>query len=77
MRRFLQFFRAGVTPSALEFIERDAIDWTLKHTDISMNIEDGVEAHLLIEVDGDNFDVLYSDCEKIAKVLEEFESGEY
>ena len=69
-------FRAGITPSALEFIERDAIDWTLKHTDISMNIEDGVEAHLLIEVDGDNFDVLYSDCEKIAKVLEEFESGE-
>ena len=41
-----------------------------------MNIEDGVEAHLLIEVDGDNFDVLYSDCEKIVKVLEEFESGE-
>jgi glycolate oxidase len=69
-------FRAGITPSALEFIERDAIDWTLKHTDISMNIEDGVEAHLLIEVDGDNFDVLYSDCEKIVKVLEEFESGE-
>ena len=69
-------FRAGITPSALEFIERDAIDWTLKHTDISMNIEDGVEAHLLIEVDGDNLDVLYSDCEKIAKVLEEFESGE-
>ncbi len=69
-------FRAGITPSALEFIERDAIDWTLKHTDISMNIEDGVEAHLLIEVDGDNFDVLYSDCEKIAKVLKEFESGE-
>ena len=28
-------FRAGITPSALEFIERDAIDWTLKHTDIS------------------------------------------
>jgi glycolate oxidase len=23
-------FRAGITPSALEFIERDAIDWTLK-----------------------------------------------
>jgi glycolate oxidase len=24
-------FRAGIIPSALEFMERDAIDWTLKY----------------------------------------------
>ena len=69
-------FRAGITPSALEFIERDAIDWTLKYSDLNMEIEDGVEAHLLIEVDANNMDVLYSDCEKIAEVLEEFDCGE-
>ena len=69
-------FRAGITPSALEFIERDAIDWTLKYSDLNMEIEDGVEAHLLMEVDGNNMDVLYSDCEKIAEVLEEFDCGE-
>ena len=69
-------FRAGITPSALEFIERDAIDWTLKYSDLNMGIEDGVEAHLLMEVDGNNMDVLYSDCEKIAEVLEEFDCGE-
>ena len=45
-------FSAGITPSALEFIERDAIDWTLKYTDIKMDIDSKVQAHLLIEVDG-------------------------
>ena len=52
-------FRAGITPSALEFIERDAIDWTLKYTDISMQIADNTKAHLLVEVDGNNMNVLY------------------
>ena len=28
-------FRAGITPSALEFLERDAIDWALKYVDTS------------------------------------------
>ena len=31
-------FRAGITPSALEFIERDAIDWTIKYTDVEIQI---------------------------------------
>jgi len=69
-------FRAGITPSALEFIERDAIDWTLKYSDFTIPLEDNVEAHLLMEVDGNDMDVLYSDCEKIAEVLEEFDCGE-
>ena len=54
-------FQVGITPSALEFIERDAIDWTMKYSDISIDIEDEVAAHLLIEVDGNNMDLLISD----------------
>ena len=69
-------FRAGITPSALEFIERDAIDWTLKYSDFNIEIEDSVEAHLLMEVDGNDLDLLYSDCEKIAEVMEGFDCGE-
>ena len=69
-------FRAGITPSALEFIERDAIDWTLKYSDFNIEIEDSVEAYLLMEVDGNDLDLLYSDCEKIAEVLEDFDCGE-
>ena len=45
-------FRAGIVPSALEFMERDAIDWTLKfNNNISVIVKDEVKAHLLIEVD--------------------------
>ncbi|MEE2700156.1 MAG: FAD-linked oxidase C-terminal domain-containing protein [Bacteroidota bacterium] len=69
-------FRAGITPSALEFIERDAIDWTLKYTDIEMQIADNVQAHLLVEVDGNDMDLLYKDCERIAEVMQQYECGE-
>ena len=46
-----EIFKQRLVPSALEFIERDAIDWTLKYTDIKMNIDEEVQAHLLIEFD--------------------------
>ena len=69
-------FRAGIIPSALEFIERDAIDWTLKYTDVKLQINDDVKAHLLIEVDGNDMDVLYKECERIFEVMQEFECGE-
>jgi glycolate oxidase len=69
-------FRAGITPSALEFIERDAIDWTLKYSDFEIQITDDVKAHLLVEVDGNDMDLLYKECEKIAYVMEQFDCGE-
>ncbi len=69
-------FRAGITPSALEFIERDAINWTLKYTDIEIQIADNVQAHLLVEVDGNDMDLLYKDCEQIAEVMQQYECGE-
>lgn len=70
-------FRAGVTPSALEFMERDAIDWSLRYIgDSVVQVSEDTQAHLLIEVDGNNPDFLYSDVEKISEVLEQFECGE-
>ena len=69
-------FGAGIIPSALEFIERDAIDWTLKYTDVKLQINDDVKAHLLVEVDGNDLDILHKDCERIFEVMEMFECGE-
>jgi glycolate oxidase len=69
-------FMNGITPSALEFIERDAIDWTLKYSDINIDIDEDVQAHLLIEVDGNDLDDLFIDCEKISNVLNDFECGD-
>ena len=69
-------FRAGITPSALEFIERDAIDWAIKFTDVSIEIKNETKAHLLIEVDGESIEELYLDCEKISSVMQEFNCGD-
>jgi glycolate oxidase len=72
-----KIFSAGIVPSALEFMERDAIDWTLYFTEgISVNIKDGIEAHLLIEVDGNYPEVLFSEAEKIMGVVEQFNIDE-
>ena len=66
-------FRAGIVPSALEFMERRGVEWVMEHDDISFDLKDGIEAFLLIEVDGTNQDVIFSDCEKINEVLEQFD----
>ncbi|OQY96099.1 MAG: FAD-binding oxidoreductase [Sphingobacteriales bacterium UTBCD1] len=70
-------FRAGYTPSVLEFMERDALDWVTKFVDNStVKIEEDVQAHLLIEVDGNDMDVLTREMEGIADAVQEFDCGE-
>lgn len=70
-------FRAGITPSALEFMERDAIDWTLKFVDgLNVKVNDNIQAHLLIEVDGNYPEILMQEAEQILKVVEQFEIDE-
>jgi glycolate oxidase len=77
-------FRAGITPSAMEFMERDAIDWALKYVDTSaisqqlmaISQNQKIQAHLLIEVDGNDMDVLMRDCEKISEVLGNYKTDE-
>lgn len=70
-------FRAGVTPSAMEFIERDAIAWTLRFTEeLPSQVTAEPGAYLLIEVDGDHADAIMRDCETILEVMEAHEAGE-
>ena len=70
-------FRAGIIPSALEFMERDAIDWVLRFVDdVYVPVEPSIQAHLLIEVDGNHVDALMADCEVISNVVQEYGCGE-
>lgn len=70
-------FQAGITPSGLEFMERDALLWTQDFTkDYSIKVAANHQAHLLIEVDGFDAEVLMQECEKILSVLEKFETDE-
>lgn len=70
-------FRAGITPSALELIEINALRIVQKLVNnTSVPIGDDVEAHLLIEVDGNNVDVLMKEMEKVSEVLQDFDCSD-
>lgn len=63
-------FSVGLTPSAVEFMERKGVEWVIEHDRISFDLKAEAEAFLLIELDGTNMDVLLSESEKINKILE-------
>jgi glycolate oxidase len=63
-------FRAGLAPSALEFMERKGVEWVIKYDNIQFDLKDGVNAFLLMEFDGSDMDVIFKDCEKANAVLE-------
>jgi glycolate oxidase len=70
-------FRAGFTPSALELVEANALKIVSKFVDSSsIAIGDDVAAHIIIEVDGNDTEVLMKDMEAIAGVLSEYDCGE-
>ena len=72
-----EIFLAGHTPSALEFMERDALEWSMKFTGAtSIPLPDDIQAHLLIEVDGNHPDQLYADMEAIAEIVQRHDVGE-
>jgi glycolate oxidase len=66
-----EVFMAGITPSAMEFMERDAIDWSVKYSGaVNFEIKPEWQALLLVEVDGNNADLLLADCERIGEVMQ-------
>ena len=70
-------FRAGFTPSALELVEIDALRIVSKMVDShAVPVTDDVAAHLIVEVDGNNVDVLMSEMEQVAELCMQFECGE-
>ncbi len=76
-RAVAAIFNAGITPSGMEFMERDALIWTKAFIgDENVPVAENHGAHLLVEVDGFHADILMSDCEKIMTVLEDFETDE-
>jgi glycolate oxidase len=68
--------RSGITPSALEFMERDCIEYVMKFVDVKIPLKETTAAQLLIEVDGNDKDVLFKECEVISEVLTHYEVDE-
>lgn len=70
-------FRAGFVPSAMELMEINALKIVSDFVDSSaVQVTDDIEAHLIIEVDGNNMDVLMSDMEAISELLLQYDVGE-
>lgn len=70
-------FRAGFTPSALELVEIDALKIVSRMVDsTAVPVTDDIAAHLIIEVDGNDMDVLMKDMEAIAELLLQYDCGE-
>lgn len=70
-------FLAGYIPSALEFMERDAIEWTMNYVRQSpIPLPPDIQAHLLIEVDGNDPAQLYAEMEGISEIVQRFDVGE-
>lgn len=75
-------YMAGITPSGMEFMERDAIVLAMKYVDevlskpVSIDLPEHINAHLIIELDGNDDEVLMRDAETIVQVLENYGTGE-
>ncbi|SMB89366.1 FAD linked oxidase domain protein [Hymenobacter roseosalivarius DSM 11622] len=71
-----EIFRAGIVPSGMEFMEREAIEWSAHYLSIPLNLPPDITAHLLIELDGNELEQLYKDAELVYGVLEKYDIGE-
>jgi glycolate oxidase len=72
-----KIFMAGIIPSGLEYMDRDAIVFTLPFVDDAPELlKDDHDAHLLIELDGFNSEVMIQDCERMMELLEQFDIDE-
>lgn len=70
-------FLAGHIPSALEFMERDALEWAMRFTSqTAITLPDDIQAHLLIETDGNDREHLYRETEAISEIVQAYDTGE-
>ena len=70
-------FRAGYNPSAMELVEVDALRIVSKFVEShSIPIGDDTAAHLIIETDGNDPEVLMKEMEAMAALLADFDCGE-
>lgn len=72
-----EIFRAGFVPSGLELMEIDALQIVSKMVDsTAVPVTEDTAAHLIIEVDGNDMDVLMKDMEAIGELLTKYDIGD-
>jgi len=69
-------FRAGFNPSGLELMDIESVKIAATKTQTVLPVTDEIEAHLIIEVDGNNEAVLMQEIEQLSQLLEKFDAKE-
>jgi glycolate oxidase len=69
-------FLKGFLPSACEFIEPDGFKLSAALMNVPFQVHDNAQAYLLIEVDGNDTELMMKECQDIADVLYAHESGD-
>ena len=63
-------FEAGIIPSGMEFMERDALDFAKQYTGEEFPpLQADTQAHLLIELDGNDLDKMMVDAERVGQIM--------
>lgn len=76
-RAVADVFRAGIVPSAMEFMERDAIEWSAMYAGgLPFDIKPEWQALLLVEVDGNYPEILMQQCETLGEVMQKHNCDE-
>jgi glycolate oxidase len=77
-----EIFRAGITPSGMEFFEREAAMKTIDYCEkiyaakVTTPFPENMDAYLLCELDGNDDDIIMRDAERVMMVAEKFQIGE-
>jgi glycolate oxidase len=77
-----EIFRAGVSPSGLEFFEREGAMKTIDYCEkiyaakVTTPFPESMNAYLLCELDGNDEEILMRDAERVMGVVEQFQVGE-
>jgi glycolate oxidase len=70
-------FKSGFVPSAMELMERDALEIVAQYVgDSAIPLTDDTQAHLIIETDGNHPEMLMQEMEAIAELLSQYPIGE-
>lgn len=70
-------FRGGFTPSAMELVEVDALKIVSRFVDsTAVPVTDDIQAHLIVEVDGNHMESLMAEMEAISELLTQYDCGE-
>jgi glycolate oxidase len=81
-RAIAAIFVAGISPSGVEFFEREAalktFDYCAKvlNSPVTTQLPENMDAYLLCELDGNDETALMGDAERVMNVVEKFQCGE-